>query len=75
MPKAKPAAMDASLVMPAKGQAKASVPKEPAGNLISLTVRVDPERYRRLKIYGLDHRQSTQEIIIQAVDAFLDANK
>lgn len=75
MPKAKPATLDPSIVLPAKGQAKASVAKEPASDLISLTVRVDPERYRRLKLYGLDHRKSTQEVMIQALDAFLDANK
>jgi hypothetical protein len=75
MPKTKAAPLDSSIVLPKKGEARAAAPKEPAGDLISLTVRVDPERYRRLKMYGLDHRQSTQEIIIKAVDAFLEANK
>ena len=73
MPKAKPARLDSSIVLPVKGQAKASVPKEPTGNLISLTVRVDQERYVWLKTHGARERLSTQEIMIKALDEYRKA--
>lgn len=45
------------------------------GNTIAITVRLDPDRYNRLKHYGVDHRMTNQEIMIKALDAYLDANK
>ena len=73
MPKAKPAALDPSIVLPAKGEAKASVAKEAGGNLISLTVRVDSERYVWLKTHGARERLSTQQIMIKALDEYRKA--
>jgi hypothetical protein len=40
---------------------------------VAVTVRLDPDRYARLKHYGVDHRQSNQRILVLALDAFLNA--
>jgi hypothetical protein len=46
------------------------VPKGLAGT-IAITVRLDPERYERLKVYGARRRQSNQHIMVAALDAYL----
>ena len=37
----------------------------------ALTVKLDKERYRRLKQAGLNYDKSSQEIFIEALDAYL----
>jgi len=41
---------------------------------IALTVRLDPERYRRLVAYaaGFVPRKTHQDILVKALDAYLD---
>jgi predicted transcriptional regulator len=46
------------------------VPKGLAGT-IAVTVRLDPERYERLKMHGVRRRQTNQQIIVAALDAYL----
>ena len=46
------------------------VPKGLAGT-IAITVRLDPERYERLKVHGVRRRQSNQQIMVAALDAYL----
>ena len=42
--------------------------------LTALTLKLDDERYRRLKNLGLRRpRRSSQDILVAALDAFLDA--
>jgi hypothetical protein len=41
---------------------------------IAVTVRLDPERYERLKIFGVRRRKTNQEILVTALDAHLAAN-
>ena len=50
--------------------AKADAPKGTAGTT-AVTVRLDSTRYRQLKIHGLDHGLSNQEILVAALDAYL----
>ena len=45
-------------------------PKGIAGT-IAVTVRLDPERYERLKIHGARRRRTNQQIIVAALDAYL----
>ena len=47
-------------------------PRGTAGT-IAVTVRLDPERYERLKMHGVRQRRSNQEILVEALDAFLAA--
>lgn len=47
-----------------------SMPKGIAGT-IAVTVRLDPDRYERLKIHGARQRQSNQQILVAALDAYL----
>ncbi len=51
-------------------QARAPAPKGIAGT-IAVTVRLDPQRYERLKVHGARQRQTNQEILVAALDAFL----
>jgi hypothetical protein len=51
-------------------QTTAIVPKGLAGT-IAVTVRLDPARYERLKIHGAKKRQSNQQILVAALDAYL----
>lgn len=57
-------------VAPAAPVASAAVPKGIAGT-IAVTVRLDPERYERLKVHGVRRRQTNQQIIVAALDAYL----
>ena len=41
---------------------------------IAVTVRLDPARYERLKMFGVRRRRTNQEILVEAVDRYLDAN-
>lgn len=43
----------------------------PAQGTIAVTVRLDPARYERLKIYGVRHRRTNQDLLTEALDAFL----
>jgi predicted DNA-binding protein len=38
-------------------------------------VRLDPARYERLKIYGVRQRRTNQELLVEAIDAFLDGRE
>jgi predicted DNA-binding protein len=42
------------------------------GGAIAVTVRLDPTRYERLKIYGVRQRRTNQELLVEAIDTFLD---
>jgi hypothetical protein len=53
-----------------------SAPRVPHGtkDTIALTVRLDSERYRRLVAYaaGFVPRKTHQDILVEALDAYLD---
>lgn len=51
----------------------APVPKGVAGT-VAITVRLDQERYERLKIHGAKQRRTNQQILVAALDAYLAAN-
>lgn len=82
---AKTAHLDSGLIV-RKGEAAPTVatiptapPIEPAGGVakgiagtIAVTVRLDPSRYERLKIHGVKTRQSNQQILVDALDAYLE---
>ena len=38
---------------------------------IAVTVRLSDEEYRKLKLHGINTRKSNQDIIVEALDAFL----
>jgi hypothetical protein len=55
---------------PTAASGPAPVPHGLAGT-IAVTVRLDPARYERLKIYGVRQRRTNQELLVEAIDAFL----
>lgn len=52
----------------------APVPTAPKGttDTIAVTVRLDPERYQALKIYGAKNRISNQDVLVAALDLYLN---
>jgi predicted transcriptional regulator len=40
---------------------------------VALTLRLDRERHRRLKVFSARRQQSTQEVLLEALDAYLEA--
>ena len=50
--------------------APAAAPKGTAGT-IAVTVRLDPDRYERLKLQGVRTRRTNQDILVEALDAWL----
>lgn len=76
MSKAKAASLTSGFIA-TKGSAapSAEIPikmtKEDMGERTAVTVRLTNVDYRRLKIHGLEHRLSNQDIIVTALDAYL----
>jgi hypothetical protein len=81
-PKAMPLGAD---LIARKGEATPAQPPAPGAltppdmphgtkDTIALTLRLDPERYRRLVAYaaGFVPRKTHQEILVEALDAYLD---
>ena len=70
----KRASLTANLVAKKGEAAPASSHQEseqPKGYYKALTVKLDRDRYRSLKQVGLDLDKSSQEILIEALDAYL----
>ncbi len=59
---------------PAAVSGPAPVPHGLVGT-IAVTVRLDPTRYERLKIYGVRQRRTNQELLVDAIDAFLEGRE
>ena len=59
-----------------KGKAAPATADVPRGakDTVAVTVRLDPERYRRLVQHGAGHvpRRTNQKILVEALDAYLD---
>ena len=56
---------------PAKSQpSRAAAGRE---GRVALTFRLDRERHRRLKVFCARNQQTTQEILLAALDAYLEA--
>lgn len=58
----------------AKAVPERTVPKGTSGT-IAVTVRLDPDRYERMKVHGARQRRTNQEILVAALDAFLSATE
>jgi hypothetical protein len=43
-------------------------------NTTALTVRLDPERYRRVRYHTFDYDLTNQELLVHALDAYLAAH-
>lgn len=64
-PRAEPAQAEAALpVSDAPGTARG------LHGTIAVTVRLDPRRYERLKVYGARLRRTNQEILVEALDRY-----
>jgi hypothetical protein len=58
---------------PSAAQARADHNPPPKGlaGTIAVTVRLDPNRYERMKIHGARQRRTNQQILVAALDAYL----
>lgn len=81
---ADPARATAGALAPetARAQAEAALPLDdtpgPVRGLhgtIAVTVRLDPRRYERLKVYGARRRRTNQEILVEALDRYFHGVK
>ena len=78
MSTSKPGTLSSGLVA-VKGQAAATAPLEPLqaapveaqGYFKAMTLKIDRERYRRIKQLGLDTDKTSQQLLIEAVDMLL----
>ena len=84
----KPASLLGSSIIATKGKAEPApsstaaapqavivvLPATAIGKLTAVTVRLDAERYRKLRMFGLDNGNKTnQDIFVAALDAYLAA--
>lgn len=67
-------ALETGEIPPPAASGPLPVPHGLAGT-IAVTVRLDPARYERLKIYGVRQRRTNQELLVEAIDAFLDGRE
>lgn len=42
-----------------------------AADRIPITVKLDPEQFERMKIFGIRQRRTTQDIMVEALEALL----
>ena len=73
---AKTVPLDDGLIV-RKGEAASAAAPTPKGiaGTIAVTLRLDPGRYERLKLHGVRTRQSNQQILVDALDAYLSAGR
>lgn len=62
-----------SSVIATKGSAAPSsdIKAQDDGERIAVTVRLSPSDYRRLKMHGLENRESNQDILVKALNTYL----
>lgn len=60
--------------VPATRQRSAERPGQRSERRIAMTVRLGRERHVRLKIFAALHGRSCQDVLIQALDAWLEAS-
>jgi hypothetical protein len=56
-----------------KPAAPARRTRDRTGSRVALTFRLDRERHRRLKVFCARGQQTTQEVLLKALDAYLEA--
>ena len=61
------------MLRPLRAYRRRSCPPRGAAGTIAVTVRLDPERYERLKIHGAKTRRTNQDILVEALDAYFAA--
>lgn len=61
----------ASAPAPAVQQAPPAAVRPPPVGTIAVTVRLDPDRYQRLKTFSNETRRTNQEHIVEALDDYL----
>lgn len=77
----KPASLSGSIITakgkaapaPTLGSVEKTAPATPdKGLLVSITVRLSEENYRRLKIHGAMTRKSNQDIMLKALEKYFE---
>ena len=48
-------------------------PRQSDDGRVALTLRLDRERHRRLRIFAARHERTSQEVILRALDVYLEA--
>lgn len=50
----------------------AKQPAKGVAGTIAVTVRLDPDRYEKLKLHGARARRTNQDILVEALDLYLE---
>jgi hypothetical protein len=66
-----PDAVSAALGQARRGAPVGATARRPDSDRMALTLRLDRERYTRLKIVAARHAQSGQSVLVKALDAYL----
>ena len=56
-------------------EAPAAIQALPSGTIKSLTVKLDAGRYKALRQLGVDEDRTHQDIMVAALDAYMDSHK
>jgi hypothetical protein len=66
--------LDSGLIVKRGEAAPLEVKQEGRAGAVTVTVKLEPALYRKLKHYGVEHRRTNQDILVDALSQFLSAH-
>jgi N-methylhydantoinase A/oxoprolinase/acetone carboxylase beta subunit len=66
--------LDSGLIVKRGEAAPLEVNRQGRAGAVTVTVKLDPALYRKLKHYGVEHRRTNQDILVEALRQLLSAD-
>jgi hypothetical protein len=66
--------LDSGLIVKRGEAAPLEVERGGRAGAVTVTVKLEPALYRKLKHYGVERRRTNQDILVEALCQFLSAN-
>jgi hypothetical protein len=66
--------LDSGLIVKRGEAAPLEVKRGGRAGAVTVTVKLEPALYRKLKHYGVEHRRTNQDILVHALSQFLGAH-
>jgi hypothetical protein len=66
--------LDSGLIVKRGEAAPLEVKREGRADAVTVTVKLDPALYRKLKHYGVERRQTNQDILVEALRQLLSSD-
>jgi hypothetical protein len=66
--------LDSGLIVKRGGAAPLEVKRGGTTGSVTVTVKLEPALYRKLKHYGVEHRRTNQDILVDALSQFLSVH-